>query len=188
VNKYEILLIFKPNFEVESMDTPIKQVETVLTNAGGSVLRTDRFGRKKLAYRIQKLREGMMAAMVVTLPPQSITDVTFNLKLNEDLMRFTIIRNEDLDADKPLMVTPITGREPREVGGRGGRPGGGGGRFNRDGGGGGPREGGFGGNRDGGGGGGRFNRDGGGGGSREGGYAPRRPYQDGNAAPAAVAE
>lgn len=128
MNKYEVLLIFKPNFEAESMDGALQKVQAAVEAQGGSVLRTDRFGRKKLAYRIEKVREGLMAVVAIQLAADKVKDLSFVLKLNEDLLRFTLLRNDALDLEKPFVVTPVTGKEPREPR-TGRRPMGGGGRF-----------------------------------------------------------
>jgi small subunit ribosomal protein S6 len=135
VNKYEALLIFKSSFETEGMDAALTKVEDTLKNNGANLLRTDKVGRKKMAYEIQKVREGFIAVIGFEAPGAAIDPITKVLNINEELIRCIITRNDALDVNKPFIVTPVTGREPREMrggprggGGRGGRPGQGGGR------------------------------------------------------------
>ncbi len=129
-NKYEALLIFKSNFENEGLDGVLTKVESDFKNNHAKIFRIDKVGRKKLAYEIQKSREGLIAVVGFEAEGASIKPLTAILNLNEELIRVVILRNDDLDVSKPFIVTPVTGREPREM--RGGR--GRGGRDNREGG------------------------------------------------------
>jgi small subunit ribosomal protein S6 len=131
-NKYEALLIFKSNFENEGLDGVLAKVEGDFKNNNAKIFRIDKVGRKKLAYEIQKSREGLIAVVGFEAEGASIKPLTAILNLNEELIRVVILRNDDLDVSKPFIVTPVTGREPREM--RGGRGGGRGGRDNREGG------------------------------------------------------
>jgi small subunit ribosomal protein S6 len=127
MNKYELLLVFKPAFEGDNLDTALAAIETVIKNQKGKVLRTDKIGRKKMSYAIQKIREALVAVIGFEAPPEAATILNQALKLNEDVIRYTLFRNEELDPTKPFIVQPITGREPRELNTRGGgnrRPGG----------------------------------------------------------------
>jgi small subunit ribosomal protein S6 len=131
-NKYEALLIFKSNFENEGLDGVLTKVEGDFKNNNAKIFRIDKVGRKKLAYEIQKSREGLIAVVGFEAEGASIKPLTAILNLNEELIRVVILRNDDLDVSKPFIVTPVTGREPREL--RGGRGGSRGGRDNREGG------------------------------------------------------
>ena len=135
MSKYEALLIFKSNFENEGLDNVLTKVEADFKNNNAKIFRIDKVGRKKLAYEIQKSREGLIAVVGFEAEGASIKPLTAILNLNEELIRVVILRNDALDITKPFIVTPVTGREPREM--RGGRGGGrdnrGGGRDNREG-------------------------------------------------------
>lgn len=123
MNRYEALMMFNPNFEQESLEQLFASVEAVVTNNKGTLLRVDRIGRKKLSYAMQKNREAIISVMVFDAPPQAIAAITHSYKLNESILRYTIVRNDEIDINKPAMVTPVTGREMREPR-QGRRPGG----------------------------------------------------------------
>ena len=119
--RYELLLIFKPTFDSDPIDESLATLDKVITNLDGKVLRSDKVGRKKLAYKIGQLKEASMAVMAIDLPPSNVTKLSRTLKLNEDLLRYTILKHTELDLEKAPVVTPVTGREPRDSRGRGGR-------------------------------------------------------------------
>jgi small subunit ribosomal protein S6 len=120
MNKYELLLVFKPVFEGDNLDTAVGAIETTIKNQKGKVLRTDKMGRKKLGYAIKKVREALVAVIAFEAPPEAAAVISHALKLNEDVLRATLLRNEELDPTKSFIVSPITGREPREINTRGG--------------------------------------------------------------------
>ena len=120
MNKYELFLVFKPVFEGDNLDAAVGAIETLIKNQKGKVLRTDKMGRKKLSYAIKKVREALVAVIGYEAPPEAAVVLNQALKLNESVIRYTNFRNEELDPTKPFVVSPITGREPREINTRGG--------------------------------------------------------------------
>ena len=58
MRKYELLAIFKPNLDAEEVDKLIEKMGSVISDFGGSVESVDKAGRRKLAYDIQKFRDG----------------------------------------------------------------------------------------------------------------------------------
>ena len=55
---YEELFIVKPDAPEEEVDQFIEQMKSVVTNSGGSIDKVDKWGKRRLAYRVDKYREG----------------------------------------------------------------------------------------------------------------------------------
>ena len=55
---YEELFIIKPDFPEEEADAFVEQMRTLVTNGGGTVDKVEKWGKRKLAYRVGKYREG----------------------------------------------------------------------------------------------------------------------------------
>lgn len=121
-NKYEILLYIKPVGEADTAENCLRAVEGAIRNQGGQLLRTDRIGRKKTAYKVGKYSDAAIAVVGFSLFPDKVTELKKQLRLIEDLIRFTLARNDKLNPALPFVANPITGKEPREPrpGGRGG--------------------------------------------------------------------
>ena len=162
MNTYEGLILLKPILDMDNSDAALKNVEKTIEKLKGKVLNRDKMGRKRLAYEIAKFKDSFVTALVFQLPPENMNELSRLLKLNEDVLRFVMIRREENFSlemagkpRRPLRPGFNGPGGPREGGFRGEREGGfrgereGGFRGDRDGGGfRGDREGGFRGDRD----------------------------------------
>ncbi len=87
MKNYELLAIFKPNLDAEEVDKAIEKINSTIVEFGGSIVSTDKAGRKKLAYDIQNYRDGFFATTVLTLPADKIAEFKRQLKLNDNIIR-----------------------------------------------------------------------------------------------------
>ena len=90
-NSYELLTIIKPNLDMEEVDKIVAKLEEYITSLDGKVNSTDKMGRKKLAYDIDKYRDGFYVVQTIELPSDKVKVLKNNLKLNENYLRSLII-------------------------------------------------------------------------------------------------
>lgn len=114
MNTYEMLMMFDATVEGESLDLSLKNVERIMENYGAEFLRTDKFGRKKLAYPIKKAKETYMAVIGFKMEPANIAPMSTDFNNSEDVMRYTIVRNDELDPEKAFTLTPVTARDAKD--------------------------------------------------------------------------
>ena len=88
MKNYELLTIFKPSLDSDELDKAVDKISSDVKAAKGSVVSTDKMGRKKLAYDLQGYRDGFFTTLVVSLPAESIVEFKRNLKLNDNILRF----------------------------------------------------------------------------------------------------
>lgn len=88
---YELLTVFKPNLDVEEVDKIIAKLEETITGFEGKVVNVDKIGRKKLAYDIQKFRDGFFATLILSLPADKVVDLKRQLKLNDNVLRIMFL-------------------------------------------------------------------------------------------------
>ena len=91
LNAYEIMFIIKP-FEDETIDTVIEEYEKLLTDNKGIVERTDRWGKRRLAYEIQDLNEGIYVLMTFNAVAKAVKELDRVMKIDENILRHMIIR------------------------------------------------------------------------------------------------
>ena len=91
LNAYEIMFIIKP-FEDETIDTVIEEYEKLLTDNKGIVERTDRWGKRRLAYEIQDLNEGIYVLMTFNAAAEAVKELDRAMKIDENILRHMIIR------------------------------------------------------------------------------------------------
>lgn len=97
MKNYELLTIFKPNLDADEVDKNLAKLEETIASYKGKVVETDKVGRKKLAYNVQKFRDGFFVNQILSLPEDKVSDFKRQLKLNENILRIMF-----LEASKTL--------------------------------------------------------------------------------------
>ena len=97
MRNYELLTVFKPNLDAEEVDKNLAKLEETVNGYTGKILSTDKIGRKKLAYDIQKFRDGFFVSQTLSIPADKIVDFKRQLKLNDNILRIMF-----LEASKTL--------------------------------------------------------------------------------------
>ncbi|MHA7191491.1 30S ribosomal protein S6 [Arthrobacter sp. MDT2-16] len=92
---YELMVIIDPDVEERSIDQTLEKFLNVVRNGGGTVDKVDIWGRRRLAYEIQKKTEGIYAVVNFTATPAIAAELDRQLSLNETIMRTKIIRPEE---------------------------------------------------------------------------------------------
>ena len=97
---YELMVIFDPEVEDRAVEPSLSKFLEIVTNAGGTIDNLDIWGRRRLAYEIQKKSEGIYAVVNFTASPETAAELDRVLNLNESVMRTKIIRPEDQKVNK----------------------------------------------------------------------------------------
>lgn len=100
MKNYELLTIFKPNLDAEEVDKLLAKVDELVLGYKGKILNTDKIGRKKLAYDIQKFRDGFFVTQLLTVPAEKIAEFKRQLNLNENLLRVMFLEVEKSKVSK----------------------------------------------------------------------------------------
>jgi small subunit ribosomal protein S6 len=91
---YEMMIILDPSLEERTIQPSLDQFLKVVTAAGGSVDKIDIWGRRRLAYEIQKKSEGIYTVIELMAEPDTVKELDRQLNLNEAVMRTKILRPE----------------------------------------------------------------------------------------------
>ena len=92
---YELMVILDPDLEERTVAPSLDKFLNVVRKGGGTVENVDIWGRRRLAYEIQKKSEGIYAVVNFTATPETAAELDRVLNLNESVMRTKIIRPED---------------------------------------------------------------------------------------------
>jgi small subunit ribosomal protein S6 len=92
VRHYELMVILDPDLEERTIAPSLDQFLTVVRNGGGSVEKVDIWGRRRLAYEINKRVEGIYAVVDVQAEPAVVAELDRQLSLNESVLRTKVIR------------------------------------------------------------------------------------------------
>jgi small subunit ribosomal protein S6 len=91
---YEMMIILDPELEERTVQPSLDQFLTVIQTSGGSVDKVDVWGRRRLAYAIDKKFEGIYAVVDLTSEPDPVRELDRQLNLNEAILRTKILRPE----------------------------------------------------------------------------------------------
>ena len=91
---YEMMIILDPSLEETTVQPSLEQFLTVVKTGGGSVDKVDVWGRRRLAYEIDKRSEGIYAVIDMKAMPDSVAELDRQLGLNEAVLRTKVMRME----------------------------------------------------------------------------------------------
>jgi small subunit ribosomal protein S6 len=89
---YEMMIILDPALEERTIQPSLDQFLQVVRSAGGTVDKVDIWGRRRLAYDIDKKSEGIYTVVDLTSEPDTVKELDRQLNLNEAVLRTKIIR------------------------------------------------------------------------------------------------
>jgi small subunit ribosomal protein S6 len=89
---YEMMIILDPSLEERTIQPSLDQFLHVVTAAGGTVDKVDVWGKRRLAYEIDKKSEGFYTVVDMTAEPETVKELDRQLNLNEAVLRTKIIR------------------------------------------------------------------------------------------------
>jgi small subunit ribosomal protein S6 len=92
---YEQLFIAKPDAPDEEVDAFIEQMKTIVTNAGGTVDKVDKWGKRKLAYRVDRYREGAYVLFQFTAEAEAVKEFERRLRVSDLVIKFLTVRIDE---------------------------------------------------------------------------------------------
>jgi small subunit ribosomal protein S6 len=92
---YEELFIIKPDTPEEEVDGLVEQIQQVITNGNGTVDKTDKWGNRKLAYRVQKYGEGIYVLIQFTSSPDLVKEVERRMRVADQVIKFITVRIDE---------------------------------------------------------------------------------------------
>ena len=92
MRQYEVMVILNPDLEERMVGPALDQFLGVVRDGGGTVEKVDIWGRRRLAYEIDKRWEGIYAVVDLRAEPATVKELDRQLNLNEAVMRTKVIR------------------------------------------------------------------------------------------------
>ncbi|WP_116247529.1 30S ribosomal protein S6 [Nocardiopsis sp. FIRDI 009] len=94
MRRYEIMVILDPNLDERTVAPSLENFLGVVRNDGGSVEKVDIWGKRRLAYDIDKNAEGIYAVIDLTAKPDTVKELDRQLGINESVLRTKVLRPE----------------------------------------------------------------------------------------------
>jgi small subunit ribosomal protein S6 len=92
---YEELFIVRPDITEEEVDPIIDQVRSTVTTGGGTIDKVDKWGVRKLAYRLGKRNEGYYVLVQFSSAPNTVKEIERRLRVNDAVLKFITVRIDE---------------------------------------------------------------------------------------------
>ena len=92
---YELMFISSPTTTDEDVQKLTSQIEHAVTDRGGKIVKVEPWGRRKLAYRIDKFDEGIYTLVHIEGTGQEIAEAERRLRVNDAVLRYMSVRTDE---------------------------------------------------------------------------------------------
>lgn len=110
MRRYELMLVLRPDASDDRTGAIIDRIDRQIAADGGYILKKAPWGRRRLAYPIERYREGSYHIVVFEAPATSIVELERSLLITEEVLRHLVVRQE-----RPVRVVRRDDGETAEV-------------------------------------------------------------------------
>src|SRR5262245_47096651 len=111
---YETIFIIHPELNEEDVEDHIKRVESLVTRLGGEIIKTERWGKKRLAYEVNKHRYGFYVLLRLRVNSTILPELERHYRLTEGIIKSLVIRLNAEPKEEIVMVTQSGSGEEEE--------------------------------------------------------------------------
>ena len=94
MRKYEAIFILRPSIEEEKRVEVIEKFKAIIS-ADGEIEKVEEWGNRKLAYEIEKIREGYYVLVHFNANPTLTKELERNFRISDDVIRYIVVNLED---------------------------------------------------------------------------------------------
>jgi small subunit ribosomal protein S6 len=94
MRRYELMLVLRPDAPDERIAAIVDRTTRQIATDGGQIVKVAPWGRRRLAYPIERYREGSYHIVVFEAPPGTIAEIERSLLITEEVLRHLIVRQE----------------------------------------------------------------------------------------------
>lgn len=94
---YEVIFILRPDMVEEEADRLVATLEEAATQAGAILRKTDRIGKRRLAYRVSGFRDGNYVLFDLEAGAEAIRELQRRLRVSEAVIKFLAVRTDELE-------------------------------------------------------------------------------------------
>ena len=95
VRDYELMYIVRPELDDEALRTATESVDTLIRGLGGTVGKTTMWGKRRLAYEVDRLRDGHYVITLLQLDGERVTDLERALTIHDTVFRHLLVRRDE---------------------------------------------------------------------------------------------
>ena len=116
LRSYQSVLILKPDLDEAQVDQVLEKITEFLSKNNGSIVKVDKWGKKRLAYRVKKSRFGYYLNIYHTCESLKVSALEADYKLYDLILKFLVIRLDDKDLELALKEDEVEEEKKNPVG------------------------------------------------------------------------
>jgi small subunit ribosomal protein S6 len=112
MRRYELMLLLRPDLEDDKLQAAVEKVTRAIVNAGGSLSKVSPWGKRRLAYDIQRHREASYFLIHFDIEPSQVREIERGMLISEEILRHLVTVLEDrgpVDEIVPAAAARSTG-------------------------------------------------------------------------------
>jgi small subunit ribosomal protein S6 len=90
MRKYEVMYIIRTDIEQEQVQATVEKLQNVITNGGGEITKQELMGKRRLAYEINKFRDGYYVLVNFKATPEVVKELDRVMKISDEVIRYLI--------------------------------------------------------------------------------------------------
>ena len=102
MRSYQSVLILKPDLDEAQVDQALEKIAQFLSKYNGSPLKVEKWGKKRLAYRVKKSRFGYYLNIYHTCESLKVSSLEADFKLYDLVLKFLVIRLDDNELERAM--------------------------------------------------------------------------------------
>lgn len=95
MRKYEIIFVVRPDVNDEELEKLVTQMQGVVTGAGGTIEKVEKMGRRRLAYRVARQREGLYILFVLEGNGDTVKELERRFKVTDSVIKYLTVRVDE---------------------------------------------------------------------------------------------
>ena len=95
MNKYELAVVVNAKIEDDARTATIEKVKELIARFGGNVTDVDEWGKRRLAYEIQKMKEGFYYIVQFDAPTTAPAEIESRIRIMDNVMRYLVVKREE---------------------------------------------------------------------------------------------
>jgi len=102
LRSYQSVLILKPDIDEARVDEAVEKISEFIKSNGGACLKIEKWGKKRLAYRVKKNRFGIYLNIYHTLEAAQVADLENKYKLYDLVIKYMVVKLADDELERAL--------------------------------------------------------------------------------------
>ncbi|WP_274654917.1 30S ribosomal protein S6 [Paenibacillus humicola] len=92
MRKYEVMYIIRPDVEQEAVQAVTEKFQGIISN-GGEITKHDVMGKRRLAYEINKFRDGVYVLVQFNATPEVVAELDRVMKITDEVIRYLVVKD-----------------------------------------------------------------------------------------------